>query len=273
MFIISSVHYSLYFVLLFLDSNTYFQQMDISINGETSRSSFISSHSFNKTINHLFSTVTHPKPSVLAQLTSCKLKNMVRHSCHIMFLLQCMDHDFIPKGLIIKDPVGSSESSKTLHNASMTLVKQQLKQCRTSFAKEKKAFDSTMATLKQLLDTSYFTKLSEFLMTSSRAYHNKHLRKHQKKFNNLILRYHAPFVNSYDNLASFDISHLTFSGLFKHSAPVVKPSSNVITNAVVNLADHPLEEEETKLLSLGLKFSPSIKKSTVAETSAGLEPI
>ena len=110
-------------------------------------------------------------------------------------------------------------------------------------------------------------------MTSSRTYHNKHLRKHQKKFNDLILRYHAPFANPYDNLASFDISHPTFSGLFKHSAPVVKPSSNVITNAVFNLTDHPLEEEETKLLSLGLKFSPSIKKSTVAETSAGLEPI
>ena len=142
-----------------------FQQMDISINGETSRSSSISSHSFNKTINHLFSTATHPKPSVLAQLTSCKMKNMVRHSCHIMFLLQCRDHDFIPKGLTIKDPVGSSESSKTLHHASMTLVKQQLKQCRTTFAKEKKAYDSTMATLKQLLDTSYFNKLSELHMT------------------------------------------------------------------------------------------------------------
>ena len=125
------------------------------------------------------------------------------------------DHDFIPKGLIIKDPVRRSESSKTLNNASMTLVKQQLKQFRTSFAKEKNAYDSTMATLKQLLDTSHFTKLSELNMASSRTFHNKHLTKHQKKFNHLILRNNAPFVNPYDNLASFNIAQPTISALFK----------------------------------------------------------
>ena len=42
---------------------------------------------------------------------------------------------------------------------------------------------------------------------------------------------------------------------------------------MVNLTDQPLEEDETKLLSFGLKFFPSINKSTVAETSSGLEPI
>ena len=110
-------------------------------------------------------------------------------------------------------------------------------------------------------------------MASSRTYHNKHLKNHQQKFCDLILRYQVPFINPYDNLASFDISHPTFSGLFKNSAPVVKPCSNVITNAVVNLTDQPLEEEETKLLALGLKFSPSTEKSSVAETSSGLESI
>ena len=119
--------------------------MDNSTNGETSRSTLISSHSFNITINHLFSTPTHPKPSVLAQQTSRRMKNMVRYSCHIMFLLQCRDHDFVPKGLIIKDPIGSSESSRTLHYVSLTLVKQQLKHFRTCFAKEKNAYNSTMA--------------------------------------------------------------------------------------------------------------------------------
>ena len=33
-----------------------------------------------------------------------------------------------------------------------------------------------------------------------------------------------------------------------------------------------MEEEETKLLALALKFSPSMEKSSVAETSSGLEP-
>ena len=185
---------------------------------------------------------------------------------------QCRDHGFIPKGLIIKDPIGSSELSKTLQYASLTLVKQQLKQFRTCFAKEKNAYDSTMATLKNLLGTSHFSKLSELNMASSRTYHNKHLKKHQQKFRDLISRYQVPFINPYDNLSSFDISHPTFSGLFKNSVPVVKPCSNAITNAVVSLTNQPLEEEETKLMALGLKFSPSMEKSLVVETSSGLEP-
>ena len=116
--------------------------------------------------------------------------------------------------MIIKDPIGSSESSKTLRYASLTLVKQQLKQFRTCFAEEKNAYDSTMATLKNLLDTSHFSKQSELNMTSSCTYHNKR----QQKFRDLISRYQVPFINPYDNLASFDISHATFSGLFKNSA-------------------------------------------------------
>ena len=110
-------------------------------------------------------------------------------------------------------------------------------------------------------------------MASSRTYHNKHLKKRQQKFHDVILRYQFPFsfINPYDHLACFDISHPTFSGLFKHSAPVIKPSKNV-TNAVVNLTDQPLEEEETKLLAVKLKFSPLMEKCSVAETSSGLEP-
>ena len=174
--------------------------------------------------------------------------------------------------MIIKGPIESSESSKTLHYASLTLVKQQLEHFRTCFAKEKNAYDYNMATLKNLLDTPHFSKLSELNMVSSRTYQNKHLKKHQQKFRDLILRYQVPFINPYDNLSSFDISHPTFSGLFKNSAPVVKPCSNVITNAVVNLTHQPLEEEETKLLALGQEFSPSMEKGSVAETSSGLEP-
>ena len=89
--------------------------------------------------------------------------------------------------------------------------------------------------------------------------------------NDLISRNNAPYVNPYDNVSSFDISQPSFSGLFKLSTPVVKPSNNVITNAVVNLTDQPLEEE-TKLLALGFKFFPSMVKSSAAETSSVLEP-
>ena len=246
--------------------------MDNSTNEETSRSSLISLQSFNKTINHLFSTPDQPKPSVLAQKTSRTMKNMVRHSFHIMFLTQCSDHDYIPKGLTLKDPVGSFESGRALHNASMTLVKQQLKHHRSSFTTESKCYDSTMAILNQLLDTLHHTKLVEIHSTTSRRYHTEHLQKHQKKFNDLIKWQKVPYLNPYDNLRSFDISQPTFSGLFRHSTPTLIPSNNVISNAVVNLTDQPMREEETNLLSLGLKFSPTMDKSTVAETSSRLEP-
>ena len=65
----------------------------------------------------------------------------------------------------------------------------------------------------------------------------------------------------------------TFSGLFSKSTPTIKAKNNVIINPVVNLTNQPLPEEETKLLSLGLKFSPSVKKCSVAKTSSRLEPV
>ena len=65
----------------------------------------------------------------------------------------------------------------------------------------------------------------------------------------------------------------TFSGLFSKSTPTIKAKNNVIINPVVNLTNQPLPEEETKLLSLGLNFSPSVKKCSVAKTSSRLEPV
>ena len=189
-----------------------------------------------------------------------------------MFFTQCRDHDLIPKGLTLKDPVGSLGSAKALHNASLTLVKQQLKQHRSSFATDKKDYDSAMATLNQLLDISHYTKLFELNSATSRRCHTEHLQKHQRKFNDLIIWHKVPYVNPYDHLPSFDISQPTFSGLFKYSSPTIVPSKNIITNAVVNLTDQPLGEDEANFLSLGLKFSPTMDKSTVTDISSRLEP-
>ena len=111
----------------------------------------------------------------------------------------------------------------------------------------------------------------ELHSATSRRCHTKHLQKHQRKFNDLIIWHKVPYVNPYDHLPSLDISQPTFSRLFKHSSPTIVPSKNFITNAVVNLTDQPLGEDEAKLLSLGFKFSPTMDKSTVADTSSRLE--
>ena len=44
-------------------------------------------------------------------------------------------------------------------------------------------------------------------------------------------------------------------------------------NTVINLSDEPLEDEETSLLSLGLKFCPASDNDSVAKTSSKLEPV
>ena len=48
---------------------------------------------------------------------------------------------------------------------------------------------------------------------------------------------------------------------------------NVVKNTVINLSDEPLEDEETSLLSLGLKFCPASDNDSVAKTSSKLEPV
>ena len=44
-------------------------------------------------------------------------------------------------------------------------------------------------------------------------------------------------------------------------------------NTVINLTDEALTEDEHNLLSLGLKFCPTIEFDLVAKTSTKLEPV
>ena len=55
--------------------------------------------------------------------------------------------------------------------------------------------------------------------------------------------------------------------------PVIREEINVVKNTVVNLTDETLTEEETQLLSLGLKFCPTSESDPVAKTSSKLEPV
>ena len=94
--------------------------MDSSPNESTSRNS----PSFSQTINNLFYTGHGPKPSTLSQLSSKCIRKMTTYSCHISFLKTCRDHDLIPRGLRLKDPIGNSHSEFTLHDALLSLLKQ-----------------------------------------------------------------------------------------------------------------------------------------------------
>ena len=48
---------------------------------------------------------------------------------------------------------------------------------------------------------------------------------------------------------------------------------NVVKNTVINLTNEALTEDENNLLSLGLKFCPTIESDLVAKTSTKLEPV
>ena len=229
--------------------------------------------SFNQSINLLFSTPQHSKPSVLAQRVSQCMEKMVHFSCHITFLVQCQNHDLVPNGLALRDPACSSDSARVLHMASMTLLKQQLKMSRTNFALNKQLFDANMPTLKELLSDLYYAKLLAFNMCTSHRTHTKHLHIHKKKFQTLIDQHEVPYCNPYDSIKAFDISAPTFTGVIKQTGPVIKLDIKVVKNTVINLSDKPLEDEETSLLSLGLKFCPASDNDSVAKTSSKPEPV
>ena len=232
--------------------------MDNSSNGDTSRSSqsLTPTLSFNQFIDLLFSKPQHSRPSILAQRVSRCMEKMVRFSCHITFLVQCRNHNLVPNGLALKDAMRSSDLARVLHLASMTLLKQQLKVSRTNFAQNKHLFDSNMSTLKQLLSDSYYAKLLEFNIATSRRSHTEYLHRHKKKFQKLIDQHKVPYCNPYDSIKAFDISAPTFTGVIKRNEPVIRQDINVVKNTVINLSGELLEDEETSLLSLGLKLAP-----------------
>ena len=188
--------------------------MDNSLNGDISRNSpaLTPTLSFNQSIDLMFSTSDHGKPSILAQRASRCMEKMIRSSCHITFLVQCRNHDLVPNGLALKDPVKNSESSKILHLASMKLLKQQLKLNRIGFAQNKICFDATISTLKQLLSESYYAKMLSFNISTSYRCHTEHVYKHKKKFQMLIDKHKVPDLYPYDSIRTFDISASTLTG-------------------------------------------------------------
>ena len=90
--------------------------MDTSPNDTTSRSSH---HSFSSTINQLLYSGTGSMPSEFAKQTSKSTNKLATYSCHISFLKACREHDIIPRGLRLKNPLKDAKSQATIHSASL----------------------------------------------------------------------------------------------------------------------------------------------------------
>ena len=132
--------------------------------------------------------------------------------------------------------------------------------------------EATMPMLKQLLSDSY-AKILSFNIATSHGCHNKHLHKHKKKFQKLIDKLKVPYLNPYNSIKNFDISSPTFMGIINQVKPVICEEINVVKNTIINLTDEALTEDENNLLSLALKFCPTIESNLVAKISTKLEPV
>ena len=114
--------------------------------------SSIRTTSFTQQINTLFSTPAHPTPSKITQSTSSCITKMVRYSCHISFLKACRDHDLLPKGLRLKNPIGNTKTDTTIHKTGMELLKERLAYYRTQFHTKKCSYEKDLETLNGILD-------------------------------------------------------------------------------------------------------------------------
>ena len=239
--------------------------MDSSLNESTSRNS----PSFSQTINNLFYTGHGPKPSTLSQLSSKCIRKMTTHSCHISFLKTCRDHDLIPRGLRLKDPIGNSHSESTLHDASLSLLKQRLNHYRTAFIQQQQLLKTTMDKLQQILTDNLCNKLLEMHKRTASVLFNSLLTKHDKKFSSLLLEFNLPFLSPYSLLQSFNLNIPTISGPLKSTTPLIKPDDSRRT--VINLTDTQLTMPQTELLSLGLKFSPTEVMPKISTLASKIE--
>ena len=190
--------------------------------------------SFTQQINSLFSTSTHPAPSKLTQATSFAIAKMARFSCHISFLKRCRDHDFLPKGLRLKNPVANTKSDTILHSTGMQLLRERLSHYRRQYHNLKCSYEADIETLNDILDEEYYSILNNLNKQKSTSFHRKLLAKHQRKFQDLIRYYSVSFSNPYTKLVNFDITLPTFEGSIKITNLTLN-SSNKVRNTVVNL--------------------------------------
>ena len=220
------------------------------------------------TINRLFYSGTRSMPSEFAKQRSKSINKLVTYSCHISFLKACRDHDIIPRGLRLKNPLKDAKSQMTIHSASLKLVKNRLQHFRKSFHQQKVMLDTTLLELK--LNDEYYDKLLKLNKMKTSAIHKKSLTKQAKKFSSLISEFNLPYLSPYQQLQSFNINVSTISGPLKYTTPSIKPEDTKRT--VINLSDTSLEPNETELLSLGLKFCPTDLRPNTA-TIASNPPI
>ena len=130
-----------------------------------------------------------------------------------------------------------------------------------------------METLNDILDKKYYSMLNNLNEQKSASIHRQPLAKHQRKFQDLIKYYSVSFSNPYTKLVNFDITLPTFAGPLRITTPTLN-SSNQVRNTVVNLSNVNISSNEEKLLSMGLKFSPTASNSAsdITKLATAIEP-
>ena len=218
-----------------------------------------SSTSFRHSLIYLFGKDAAKLCKSSSQLT----QKLASHSCHISFLKACRDHNIIPKGLRLTDPIKTQRSQQVVTEASSRLITERLNHFRHDFSRKKKTLDHTIRQLEGLLDPTYMTKNHHLNGQKSSLTHRQHIKTHRKKFADLLEESNSPFLSPYDSMTALHFTSPSFHGPL--STTTLKQKTETTLKKVVNLSDAHLSPTELEVLNLGLKFVPTPKQDPTAQ--------
>ena len=190
-------------------------------------------------------------------------QKLASHSCNISFLNACRDHNLIPKGLRLTDPIKTQRSQQVVTEASSRLITERLNQFIHDFSRKKKTLDHTIRQLEGLLDPTYMTKTHHLNGQKSSLTHRQHIKTHRKKFADLLEESNSPFLSPYDSMTAPHFTSPSFHGPLSTTTP--KQKTETTLKIVVNLSDAHLSPTELEVLNLGLKFVPTPKQDHTAQ--------
>ena len=172
-------------------------------------------------------------------------KKIVKTSNHLTFLLRCRDNNIVPRGLQLKSPVKSPAALKIIENASKRLVRERIRSHRSQKAACTEQAQQIHASLESTLSQEMYQKLCKVQDTSNRRVDYKTKETHKKKFAALTSRQTTR----------------------KEKHPTVEQPAKT----VINLSSKTLSDDQTRVLSKGLKFAPTMRTNNHDDFISNIE--
>ena len=198
---------------------------------------------------------------------------LAKTSCHISFLKSCRDFSIIPKGLTLSDPLKSCRSHEILQKAQSLLVTSRLQQYKRDYATTESLYLSLLQQLQvSLNNTDHYEHILHLNSVKIDTTMQTFIGKHSKKFQVLLDINSLHLVSPYNAfLQHHHKTQRTLKSTISGPLQITKPVSNKKTT-IINLSDEKLTLDETSLLSLGLKFTPTPKNDPTTDIASHIQP-